>query len=168
MPRPSTRPRRPSLAPATPQLAIAALVVFTFAALPSRGEVERINVEGMGRLQAFSHATVASGQLVFVAGTLGVAPGASEVVAGGVAAQTRQILENIDRILTAARTNRGNLLQCTVYLTDMTRFAEMNEAWMPFFGGAPPSRATIGVQALALGAAVEIECIAQRTVSTAG
>ena len=154
--------------PATLQLASAALVVSILAAAPSSAEVERINVEGMGRLPAFSHATVASGQLVFIAGTLGVAPGASEIVAGGVPAQTRQILTNIDRILTAARTDRGNLLQCTVYLTDMTKFAEMNEAWMSFFGGAPPARATIGVQALALGASVEIECVAQRTVTTAG
>ena len=150
------------------QLAAATLVVSLLAAAPSRAEVERINVEGLGRLPAFSHATVASGQLVFIAGTLGVAPGASEIVAGGVGAQTRQILDNIDRILTAARTNRGNVLQCTVYITDMTKFAEMNDAWMPFFGEAPPARATIGVAALARGAAVEIECIAQRTVATAG
>lgn len=152
----------------TVQLASVALVVSILAALPSRAQVERINVEGMGRLPAFSHATVASGQLVFIAGTLGVKPGASDVVAGGVGAQTRQILDNIDRILAAARTDRGNLLQCTVYLTDMTKFAEMNEAWMPFFGAAPPARATIGVQALALNASVEIECVAQRTVATAG
>ncbi len=50
----------------------------------------------------------------------------------------------------------------------MAKFAEMNETWMQFFGDRPPARATIGVQALALGAAVEIECIAQRTVATAG
>ena len=150
------------------QLAATALVASILAAPPSRAEAERINVESLGRLPAFSHATVASGQLVFIAGTLGFAPGATELVAGGVGAQTKQILENIDRILDAAQTNRGNVLQCTVYLTDMTKFAEMNDAWMPFFGQAPPARATIGVAALARDAAVEIECVAQRTVATAG
>ena len=78
-----------------------------------------------------------SGQLVFIAGTLGIEPGAREIGRPAVSrAQTKQALENIDRILDAARTDRGNVLQCTVYLTDMTQFAEMNEAWMPFFGGS--------------------------------
>ena len=61
-----------------------------------------------------------------------------------------------------------NVLSCTVYLADMARFAEMNEVWLAFFGDRVPARATIGVQALAIGAAVEIECVAQRTITTAG
>lgn len=146
---------------------VTALAAFV-ASTPARAEVERINVDELGRLPAFSHATVASGQLVFVAGTLGTRAGEREVVAGGVAAETKQALENIGRILTAARTSASETLKCTVYLTDMTKFAEMNEAWIPFFGGRPPSRATIGVAALALGASVEIECIAQRTMGTVG
>lgn len=150
-------------------LVVAALTLAVVStARPSLAEVERINVESLGRLPAFSHATVASGQLVFVAGTLGTVPGTPDLASGGVSAQTKQALANIDRILDAARTDRTNVLSCTVYLTDMTKFAEMNEAWIPFFGDRPPARATIGVQALALGAAVEIECIAQRTVTTAG
>ena len=103
------------------------------------------------------------------------APGAQHIAtaehklaSGGVPAQTKQALENIDRILEAARTDRGNVLSCTVYLADMARFAEMNEVWLAFFGDRVPARATIGVQALAIGAAVEIECVAQRTITTAG
>jgi 2-iminobutanoate/2-iminopropanoate deaminase len=145
-------------------LALAASTI----AWPSRAEVDRINVDALGRVPNFSHATVASGQLVFVAGTLGTLPAARDLASGGVAAQTKQALENIDRILQAARTDRGNVLSCTVYLTDMAKFAEMNEAWLGFFGDRVPARATIGVQALAIGAAVEIACIAQRTVTTAG
>ena len=139
-------------------------------ALPrdARGEVERIDVDELGRLPAFSHATVASGQLVFLAGTLGTRPRSSELVPGGVGAQTRQALENIARILEAARSAPSEILSCTVYLADMAAFAEMNEAWIPFFGGKPPARATIGVQSLALGAAVEIQCVAQRGVAPAG
>jgi reactive intermediate/imine deaminase len=148
---------------------VAALgVSLLSAANAARAEVERINVDELGRLPAFSHATVASGQLVFIAGTLGTPPGAREVVSGGVGAQTKQALENIGRILAAARTSPSEVLRCTVYLTDMSRFAEMNEAWIPFFDGRPPARATIGVEALALDAAVEIECVAQRTITTAG
>jgi reactive intermediate/imine deaminase len=148
---------------------VAALgVSFLSASTAARAEVERINVDELGRLPAFSHATVASGQLVFIAGTLGTRPGAREVVPGGVGAQTRQVLENIGRILAAAGTSPSEVLKCTVYLVDMTRFGEMNEAWMSFFGERPPARATIGVAVLALDAAVEIECVAQRTIVTAG
>ena len=145
-------------------LALAASAI----AWPSRAEVERINVDALGRNPNFSQATVASGQLVFVAGTLGTLLASRELASGGVAGQTKQALENIDRILDAARTDRGNVLSCTVYLTDMTKFAEMNEVWLAFFGQRVPARATIGVQALAIGAAVEIECVAQRTIATAG
>jgi 2-iminobutanoate/2-iminopropanoate deaminase len=149
--------------------AVVALAVTAAAAsAPARAEVERINVEGLGRLPAFSHATVASGQLVFVAGTLGFAPGGTELAAGGVAGQTRQVLENIDKVLGAARTTRRDVLQCTVYLVDMTKFQEMNDVWTAFFGDRPPARATIGVAALARDAAVEIECVAQRTTATVG
>lgn len=145
-----------------------AIVVALALAAGAGAEVERINVEELGRLPAFSHATIASGQLVFVAGTLGTRPRSTELVPGGVGAQTRQALDNIARILAAAGSTPGEVLSCTVYLVDMATFAEMNEAWIPFFGGKPPARATIGVQALALGAAVEIECVAQRGVARAG
>jgi 2-iminobutanoate/2-iminopropanoate deaminase len=145
-------------------LALAASAI----ASPSRAEVERINVDALGRVANFSQATVASGQLVFVAGTLGTMPASRDLAGGGVAGQTKQALENIDRILDAARTNRGNVLSCTVYLTDMSKFAEMNEVWLQFFGDGVPARATIGVEALAIGALVEIACVAQRTVTTAG
>jgi 2-iminobutanoate/2-iminopropanoate deaminase len=105
---------------------------------------------------------------VFIAGTLGFAPGSTELAPGGVGAQTKQVLENIDRILAAAHTTRVEVLTCTVYLTDLTKFDQMNEVWTAFFGDRVPARATIGVAALARGAAVEIECVAQRTVATAG
>jgi 2-iminobutanoate/2-iminopropanoate deaminase len=147
---------------------LASLVAVACLAAPAQAEVERINVEQLGRLPAFSHATVASGQLVFVAGTLGFAPGSTELVAGGVGPQTRQALDNIDRILAAARSTRFDVLTCTVYLTDMTKFSEMNDVWMKFFGERVPARATVGVAALARGGAVEIECIAQRTGPTVG
>ena len=159
MTRRSLRSRRP----ATLQFASMALVASILVAAPSSAEVERINVEGLGRLPAFSHATVASGQLVFIAGTLGVAPGASEVVAGGVPAQTRQILDNIDRILTAARTNRGNLLQCTVYLTDMAHdFKAYNAVWADHFAdpSTAPCRTTLGITALPTPIAIELKCVA--------
>jgi 2-succinyl-6-hydroxy-2,4-cyclohexadiene-1-carboxylate synthase len=129
---------------------------------PQKTEVpERIILPGVGRLPAFSHATI-TGDLIFVSGTLGTKPGTIELVAGGVSAQTTQTLKNIEQILAAAGVGMNDIAKCNVYLTDMNKFAEMNEAYLKFFTGAPPARTTVGVASLALGAAVEIECVAQR------
>jgi len=129
--------------------------------------VERVNVEALGRLPAFSHAT-RTGGLVFASGTLGTRGGSLELVAGGVGAQTTQALANLATILEAAGARLADALKCTVYLTEMDRFGEMNEAWLAVFGSAPPARTTVGVRALALGAAVEIECVAAATGSASG
>lgn len=125
------------------------------------GGPERIILPGVGRLPAFSHATV-TGDLIFISGTLGTKPGTIELVAEGVGAQTTQTLKNIEQILAAAGAGMNDIAKCNVYLTDMKNFGEMNEAYLKFFSGNPPARTTIGAASLALGAAVEIECIAQR------
>ena len=122
-------------------------------------------LDDLGRLPAFSHATVA-GDLVFVSGTLGTKPGSIELVSDDVREQTRQTLRNIARILEGAGSSLDLVAKCNVYLADMADFAEMNEAYLEFFGERtgqdPPARTTVGASGLALGAAVEIECIASR------
>lgn len=125
------------------------------------GGPERIILPGVGRLPAFSHATV-TGDLIFVSGTLGTKPGTIELVGGSVGAQTTQTLANIEQILAAVGAGMNDIAKCNVYLTDMKNFGEMNEAYLKFFSGLPPARTTVGAASLALGAAVEIECIAQR------
>lgn len=122
---------------------------------------QRIQAAGLGRLPAFSHASL-SRDLIFVSGTLGTRGEALTLVPGGVAEETRQALENIGRILESCQATFEHVLHCRVYLTDMTAFQEMNRAYLEFFPGDPPSRITVGCSALALGASVEIECIAQR------
>lgn len=135
------------------------LVAWGVAPGASAAGVERVNVEALGRLPAFSHAT-RMGELVFASGTLGTRGASLELVAGGVGAQTTQALANLATIFEAAGARLADALKCTVYLTEMSRFGEMNEAWLAVFGSAPPARTTVGVSALALGAAVEIECVA--------
>jgi 2-iminobutanoate/2-iminopropanoate deaminase len=143
------------------------LVAWGVAAAAGAAGVERVNVEALGRLPAFSHAT-RTGELVFASGTLGTRGASLELVAGGVGAQTTQALANLATILEAAGAGLADALKCTVYLTDMDRFGEMNEAWLAAFGDAPPARTTVGVRALALGAAVEIECVAAATGGAGG
>jgi pimeloyl-ACP methyl ester carboxylesterase/enamine deaminase RidA (YjgF/YER057c/UK114 family) len=103
-----------------------------------------------------------SEDLIFVSGTLGTRGESFELVDGGVAAETRQALENVRRILDSCEATFEDILHCRIYLIDMTGFREMNKAYLEFFPGDPPSRITVGCSALALGASVEIECVAQR------
>lgn len=124
-------------------------------------DIKAINAEGLGRLPAFSHATVL-GDLIFVSGTLGTRAGSFDLVEGGTGAQTTQTLENINLILTAAGATLRDIVKVNVYITDMSAFGEMNEAYLKFFPQDPPARITVGCSALALGAAVEIDCIARR------
>jgi reactive intermediate/imine deaminase len=119
----------------------------------------RVNVPGVARLPAFCHATVA-GNLVFVSGTLGAAPGVLELVPGGVAAETVQTLRNIEAILAGCGCTLADLVKVTVYLTDMTQFGLMNQAYLSVLGDDPPARVTSGCTALALNAAVEMDCVA--------
>ena len=122
-------------------------------------DIQKVNVQELGKLRAFSHATKAGG-FIFVAGTLGTKPGSFELVAGGAKAETRQTLENIRTILRAAGADLADVVKVNVFVTDMARFGEMNEAYLEFFPNEPPARITVGCSALALGAFVEIDCVA--------
>lgn len=102
------------------------------------------------------------GNLLFVSGQLGFAPGGRGLVPGGIQAETRQALENIGRVLSEAGTSFARVAKCNVYLTDIADFAAMNEVYTTFWpNDPPPARTTVAVAALpAPGAKVEIECIA--------
>ncbi|MFQ5967262.1 MAG: RidA family protein [Acidimicrobiia bacterium] len=126
--------------------------------------VHRVNVEGLLRLPAFSHASVA-GDFIFVAGTLGSEGEAMAVVPGGTGAETTQTLRNIERILAACGAELSDVVKVNVFLADIDAFAEMNAAYLDLFGDDPPARITVGRAALALGASVEIDCVAYKPQS---
>jgi len=124
-------------------------------------KLEKFNADGVGRLPVFSHAAVV-GDLVFVSGTLGTQPGSFDLVPGGAGPETQQTLENIRAILEAAGSGLDKVAKVNVYITDMAQFPDMNAAYREFFPGDPPARITVGCSALAIGATVEIDCIATR------
>lgn len=103
---------------------------------------------------------VRAGDIIYLSGQVGVEPGSREIVAGGVAAETRQALENIRRILEYAGSSLDRVVKCTVFLKDIADYAEMNQVYATFFPSAPPARSTVAGSGLALGARVEIECLA--------
>jgi 2-iminobutanoate/2-iminopropanoate deaminase len=100
------------------------------------------------------------GELVFVAGQLGLRPGEKEMVGPGIAEQTEQVLANLRAILEAAGSGLEQLVKTTVFLQDLGDFAAMNEVYSKHVGDRPPARSTVEVAALPSGALVEIEAIA--------
>ena len=123
--------------------------------------MEKVVVEGMARVPSFSHAVVA-GDHVYVSGSLGTRGDTTELADGGTGPQTTQTIRNIERILQTVGLGLANVVKMNVYLSDMSQFEEMNEAYMAVIGDSPPARITVGGVDLALGAAVEIDCIAYR------
>jgi len=103
----------------------------------------------------YSQAIVANG-FVFVAGEKGLDPATGKIVAGGIAAETRQTLTNIQHILEAAGSSFDRAVQTFVYLVDVDDFAAMNKVYAEFFRIKPPGRTTVAVSALPAGARVEI------------
>ena len=106
----------------------------------------------------YSQAAAGAG-LIFVSGQLPIDPQTGELVEGA-AAQAQQSLHNIEAILSSRGIAMNDILKCTVFLTDMTMFAEVNEAYAAFFPNDPPARSAFAVLALPKGALVEIEAIA--------
>src|SRR6476469_10284133 len=99
---------------------------------------------------------------VFLAGQIGDAPGSNGPVPGGIEAETRAMLDNVGRLLKAVGLDYGDVVKCTVYLTDFDDFAAMNRVYRVYFPTNPPTRATVGVSRLALGCRIEIEVLAAR------
>lgn len=109
----------------------------------------------------FSKIVEANG-FVFLAGQVGDAPGSHGAVPGGIEAETRAMLDNVGRLLRAVGLDFADVVKCTVYLRDFADFAAMNTVYREYFPTEPPTRATVGVTALAADYSVEIEVLATR------
>jgi 2-iminobutanoate/2-iminopropanoate deaminase len=107
----------------------------------------------------YSQAVSANGFL-FTAGQVALDPATGELVAGGIAEQTKRALENLGAVLAAAGASFSDVVKTTVFLVDMADFAAMNEVYGRAFGNHRPARSTVAVAALPRGATVEIEVIA--------
>lgn len=121
-----------------------------------------LGAAGAARAQAdlpFSPARWA-GDVLFVSGQVGNRDGEMQVVEGGVQAETRQALENIQATLRDHGASMADVVKCTVMLDDISQWAAMNEVYVKFFEPPRPARSAFGADGLAIGAALEIECIA--------
>ena len=103
---------------------------------------------------------IATDNLVFVSGQLGIDPATGAIVEGGIQAQTRTALTNLKSVLTSAGSSLEQVVKTTVFMTDMAQFAEMNAIYAEFFTSDFPARSAIQVAALPNGGIVEVEAIA--------
>jgi len=102
---------------------------------------------------------VRTGGLLFCSGQIPLDPRTGDLVGDGAGEQAGRCLENLAAVCHAAGATLGDAVRMTVYLTDMTSFAEVNEVYESFFESDPPARVAIGVAALPRGAQVEIDAV---------
>jgi reactive intermediate/imine deaminase len=142
--------------------ALAATFLLSYAAAVSAADVE-VHSSGIfeGFDLPFSEAVEVNG-IVFLSGQIGVTPGTLEVVDGGMEAEARRTMDNIAMTLEAAGLSMADVVKCTVMLDDMADWPAFNEVYVTYFEPPYPARSALGADGLALGAAVEVECIAAR------
>jgi 2-iminobutanoate/2-iminopropanoate deaminase len=103
---------------------------------------------------------VSAGGFIFTSGQIPLDPRTGEFVAGGIAEQTAQVLDNLSKVLEAAGTSLDKVVKTTVYLADMGDFAAMNEVYARYFKAEPPARSTVQAARLPRDARVEIDVVA--------
>ena len=100
------------------------------------------------------------GDTLYLSGQLGNLPGTAKLVPGGVVPETKQTLENIKATLERHGSSLQQVVKCTVFMADIDEWPKMNEVYRTYFTRNPPARSAVAGSGLALGARVEIECIA--------
>jgi len=123
-------------------------------------EIEFLNTPEMEALQLPFSQAVRVGNLLFLSGQLGNEPGSTTLVPGGITEETKQTLENMKAILERNGSSMDRVVKCTVFMTDIREWPKMNEVYRTYFPKNPPARSALSSSGLALGARVEIECIA--------
>ncbi|PKP35187.1 MAG: reactive intermediate/imine deaminase [Bacteroidetes bacterium HGW-Bacteroidetes-17] len=119
-----------------------------------------INVSNAPKpIAPYSQATLSNGTL-YVSGQIGINPADGKLVEGGIKAQTKQIMENIGMILKEAGLDYSDVVKCTIFMTDMFFYTDINEVYGTFFKENPPAREAVAVKSLPANVQVEISCIA--------
>ena len=145
--------------PRTKSILIAAVLLVIGAGQGVAQEREVVQLPGSLEGLPFSSA-VRIGNTLYLSGQIGVYHGTRELADGGVAGETRQTMENIKQVLEFAGSSLEEVFKCTIFLADISYYSEMNQVYSSYFGDNPPARSAMAGSGLALGAKVEIECIA--------
>lgn len=123
--------------------------------------IERLSIPGAPTPRGPYSPAVRAGDFIYVSGQTGVDPASGQLAAGGIRAETRQVLTNIQKILEGCGVPLSQVVRVGVFLTDIADFKAMNEVYAEFFDEARPARTTIGVVAIPIPAAkIEVDAIA--------
>jgi reactive intermediate/imine deaminase len=122
-------------------------------------DVAYLNMPGMEGLDLPFSSAVQVGNTLYLSGNVGNIPGTLDLAEGGIRGETRQTMDNISAVLGQFGSSMDKVVKCAVFLADMAEWGEMNEVYKTYFTN-PPARSALGASGLALGARVEIECIA--------
>ncbi|XUW99409.1 MAG: RidA family protein [Dehalogenimonas sp.] len=121
---------------------------------------EIIHTDGAPKTIGPYSQAVRTSNLLFTSGQLPIDPATGEV-SGDISVQTKQVLENLKAILTAAGGSLDDVVKATVFITDLSNFSVMNNVYSSYFKASPPARSTVEVSGLAKNSLVEIEVVAQ-------
>ena len=110
-------------------------------------------------LAPYSQAVMANDTL-YISGQIGMDPQTGKIVEGGVAAQCKQVMENIGSILKEVGFDYSNIVKCSIFMKDMSYYGDVNEVYGPYFKIDPPAREAVAVKGLPADVDVEISCIA--------
>jgi 2-iminobutanoate/2-iminopropanoate deaminase len=98
--------------------------------------------------------------MIYCSGQIGIMPGSGEFAGDTVKEQTYQVMKNLEMVLNAAKSDFSKVLKCSIFLSDMNDFTEVNKIYGEYFPDNPPARETVAVKTLPKNALVEISCIA--------
>ncbi len=102
------------------------------------------------------------GNTLYCSGQIAIDPKSGSMITGSIVEEAERVLENVGAVLRAVGMDYENVVRCTVYLTDINAYAQVNEVYARYFNEAPPAREAVQVAALPRSARLEIACIAVR------
>lgn len=107
---------------------------------------------------------ILAGNTLYVSGQIAIDPYSGKLAEGGTAVQTRQVMNNIKAILKEEGLGFKDVVKCSIFLSDMALYKEVNEVYGTFFDSEPPAREAMAVNGLPMGVDVEISCIAVKAI----
>jgi 2-iminobutanoate/2-iminopropanoate deaminase len=141
------------------RLFVTSALVF-ISQITNAADVEYLTSPAIEALQLPFSEAVRVEDTLYLSGQLGNTPGTHKLIDGGISTETRQTLENISATLERHGSSLEQLVKCTIYLADINEWPQMNEVYKTFFTEHYPARSAVAGSGLALGARVEMECIA--------
>ncbi len=128
----------------------------------AKNPVKYINSEQNQKLNLPFSEIVKVDKTWYLAGQLGVDPATGKLVTGGIIPETHQTLKNIQATLSRNGLTLDDVVKCTVFIADISQWGQFNQVYRQYFKRHFPARSALGANGLALGAAVEVECIAYK------